>query len=119
MKINAFTLMLVFLIFLAGCKTTPHKKQIPKQVTYLDESTNTFILFLKEKLPLVHEEMTRHQVDNFLEFNKRFNGIITSGGDRNNFKYYYHLSEYKLILSFNYDEDKEGKFISYQLTPTS
>ena len=116
MKISISTMVLTFLIcMLAGCRTT----QVSENPNYSNETRDAFVLFLKKQLPLVHRDMTFKDVDEFLQFKKRFKGIVTSEGKRSDFKYYYQLIGYQLILTFDYAQDEEGKFISYQLKPLS
>lgn len=108
------TITLLISLF-ASCKTT----EINKQSHYSNEVKDTYVLFLKKQLPLVRKNMTFKDVGNFLQFEQKFNGIVTSGGKRSDFKYYYQLIGYQLILSFDYGQYQGGKFISYQLKPLS
>ena len=109
-------LFFTILLFLVNCKT------VTQEVKVSDHSVkpvDPFIIFLKNRLPLIHSKMTFTDVNRFLEFEKRFNGIITSEGAQGNFSYYYQLKNHELKLVFDYQKDKKGQFLSYQLISMS
>ncbi len=105
----------LILLFLANCKSI--HQEVKATSTDIKPPINHFVVFLKKRLPLIHSKMTFADVNQFLEFDKRFNGIILSEGSQDAFNYYYELIGHELVLTFDYNKNRQGRFISYRLIP--
>ena len=91
----------------------PLIKQPP--VPVLDDKESPLIKWLKKKLPQLKLGMSFDTVVDFLELEQRFNGLITSEGRRDDFKYFLEFKTHRLKLTFDYREKSEGIFISHEL----
>lgn len=72
---------------------------------------NDLIVHIQKTLPKLSLGLSRSEVEERLGLDYRFKGLILSDGSGTDFKYYYELGEYELVLSFDYQKTPAGTYL--------
>lgn len=72
---------------------------------------NDLISHIQKTLPKLSLGLSRSEVEEKLCLDYRFKGVILSDGTGSDFKYYYELGEYELVLSFDYQKTPAGTYL--------
>ena len=106
------------LILLCGCATRqvrvePTASAVRPEPVVLKSSaplpSTPLLDHVRATLPSLVAGMSVEDVEKTLHL-ENFPGILTSDGNREDFRYYYELGDFELVLSFSYEEGRKGKY---------
>ncbi|MBL8994663.1 MAG: hypothetical protein JNM63_15060 [Spirochaetia bacterium] len=84
-------------------------QETPVQPAETDESD--LLTHIQKTLPKLSRGLSRSEVEERLCLDYRFKGLILSEGTGTDFKYYYELGDYELVLSFDYQKTPAGTYL--------
>jgi len=99
-------------------KIKPPVKKTENNIKQNNE--NSLVALIVKQLPKLETGMDTDTVFSLLYLDTKFNGIVSSAGERDDFTYYYELTPgHELRLHFDYTAEENGSFTKYKLLQNS
>ncbi len=80
-------------------------------VESLENQDNALILHIQKTLPEIPLGLSKDEVEEKLGLPSHFRGLILSQGTGTDFRYFYELGEYELVLAFDYQKKPKGMYL--------